>query len=273
MKKNYHKWLLRTVLALVCLLTTTSAWASFNIYVNSTSGDFYIYMWEGGSTNEWPGNKLNSYSTTTIKNKTWYVVPIAASSTKYILNNGNGIQTGDLSASSDIYLVYSGNNTATDVTNEMTNTPDVYYVRGNNEAFFGSNSWGNNDNVMTTTDETNYTWTSTGQATLSTDDVVEFKVVKNGSVWIGDNGSNITCTATQNGIYTLTVTYTVDGTPVGTLNLVETIPDRYYVVGEPSEVFPSGWSIGDQQLMTASGTTWTWTKSPIALAADATIAF
>ena len=47
MKKNYHKWLLRTVLALVCLLTTTSAWASFNIYVNSTSGDFYIYMWEG----------------------------------------------------------------------------------------------------------------------------------------------------------------------------------------------------------------------------------
>ena len=231
-------------------------------------------MWEGGSTNEWPGNKLNSYSTTTIKNKTWYVVPIAASSTKYILNNGNGTKTGDLSASSDIYLVYSGNNTATDVTNEMTNTPDVYYVRGNNEAFFGSNSWGNNDNVMTTTDETNYTWTSTGQATLSAGDVIEFKVVKNGNEWIGDNnGDNITCTATQNGIYTLTVNYATGGTPTGTLNLIETIPDRYYVVGEPTSVFPSGWNTSDAQLMTANGDTWTWTKSPIALAADATIAF
>ena len=49
--------------------------------------------------------------------------------------------------------------------------------------------------------------------------------------------------------------------------------DRYYVVGEPNDVFPSGWTIGDQQLMTANGDTWTWTKSPIALAADATIAF
>ena len=274
MKRFIYQWLLRTALALVCLLTTTSAWASFNIYVNSTSGDFYIYMWEGGSTNEWPGNKLNSYSTTTIKNKTWYVVPIAASSTKYILNNGNGTKTGDLSASSDIYLVYSGNNTATDVTNEMTNTPDVYYVRGNNEAFFGSNSWGNNDNVMTTTDETNYTWTSTGQATLSAGDVIEFKVVKNGNEWIGDNnGDNITCTATQNGIYTLTVNYATGGTPTGTLNLIETIPDRYYVVGEPTSVFPSGWNTSDAQLMTANGDTWTWTKSPIALAADATIAF
>ena len=272
MKRFIYQWLIRTVLALVCLLTTTSAWAGFNIYVNSTSGDFYIYMWNGGTTNGWPGNKLNSYSTTTINNKTWYVIPISGSSTNYILNNGSGNQTPDGYTSSDIYLNYSGGKSAEDVTNEMTNTPDVYYVRGNNEAFFGNNSWGNNDNVMTTTDDTHYTWTS-GQATLSANDVVEFKVVKNGSEWIGDNGSNITCTATQNGIYTLTVNYTTGGTPTGTLNLIETIPDRYYVVGEPSEVFPSGWSIGDQQLMTASGTTWTWTKSPIALAADATIAF
>lgn len=274
MKRFIYQWLLRTALALVCLLTTTSAWAGFNIYVNSTSGDFYIYMWNGGTTNGWPGNKLNSYSTTTINNKTWYVIPISGSSTNYILNNGSGNQTPDGYASSDIYLNYSGGKSAEDVTNEMTNTPDVYYVRGNNEAFFGNNSWGNNDNVMTTTDETNYTWTSTGQATLSAGDVIEFKVVKNGNEWIGDNnGNNITCTATQNGIYTLTVNYTTGGTPTGTLNLIETIPDRYYVVGEPSEVFPSGWTIGDAQLMTANGTTWTWSKSPINLTTDATIAF
>ena len=166
----------------------------------------------------------------------------------------------------------SSTNAVTATATAVQTTPDVYYVRGSLEAFFGSSSWDNNDNVMTTTDDTNYTWTS-GQATLSQGDAVEFKVVKNGSEWIGDNGSNITCTADQNGIYTLTVTYTVGDVPVGTLNLIEVIPDSYYVVGEPTDVFPSGWSIGDSQLMTANGTTWTWTKSPITLASDATIAF
>lgn len=461
MKRSFYQWLTRTVLALVCLLTTTSAWAGFNIYVNSTSGDFYIYMWNGGTSNGWPGNKLNSYSTTTINNKTWYVIPISGSSTNYILNNGSGNQTPDGYASSDIYLNYSGGKSAEDVTNEMTNTPDtwtvagepaalfgttwdagntdndmietsngiltwskenvtlsqgtvkfkvvknhnwgtaypgsdyelsipsngtynviitfnsdtqavnatatavqttpdVYYVAGatngtasgSNDALFGT-AWNATSNVMTTTDDTHYTWTS-GQATLSANDVVEFKVVKNGNEWIGNNGNNITCTATQNGIYTFTVAYTVGDTPTGTLNLIAEIPDaptfspaagsyssnqsvtlscatsgaviyyttdgsnpttsstvysgeitltegtttikavavkdgnssaqaeatytivydRYYVVGEPNTVFPSGWSIGDQQLMTTSdNATYTWTKTPLTLAADAVIAY
>lgn len=54
---------------------------------------------------------------------------------------------------------------------------------------------------------------------------------------------------------------------------VSTMADGYYVVGEPSSVFPTGWSIGDAQQMTANGTTWTWTKSSVNLAADAAIAF
>ncbi|MBR5087520.1 MAG: chitobiase/beta-hexosaminidase C-terminal domain-containing protein [Muribaculaceae bacterium] len=454
--KNYLKqWAWRALLTLICLLTTSSAWASFNIYVNSTSGDNYIYMWNGGSTNGWPGNKLNTYSTTTINNKSWYVIPISANSTMYILNNGSSSQTGNLSASSDIYVEYSGGTSINDVTNEITNTPDtwtvagepaalfgttwdpsntandmtttddvnytwskenvelsartvkfkvcknhgwdtaypssdyelsiesngtynvtitfnssthavnatatavqttpdIYYVRGSLEAFFGSNPWGNNDNVMTTSDDTNYTWTS-GQATLAANEAVEFKVVKNGSEWIGDsNGNNITCTAIQAGVYTLTVNYTVHGVPTGTLNLIAATPDaptfslaagtynsnqsvtlacstsgatiyyttdgnepttsstvysgaialngegtttikaiavkdglssavaeatyiiaydRYYVVGEPNDVFPSGWTIGDAQLMTANGTTWTWIKTPLSLAENTTIAF
>lgn len=319
MKRSFYQWLIRTVLALTCLLTTTSAWAEFNIYVNSTSGDFYIYMWNGGTTNGWPGNKLNSYSTTTINNKTWYVIPISGSSTNYILNNGSGNQTPDGYASSDIYLNYSGGKSAEDVTNEMTNTPDtwtvagepaalfgttwaptntandmtstdgvnytwskenveltagtakfkvvknhnwdtaypnddyqlsipnngtynvtitfnsdtkavdatatavqttpdVYYVRGNNTDIFGDDSWNNNDNVMTTTDDMHYTWTS-GQATLSATDVVEFKVVKNGSEWIGDGeGNNITVRPEFGaGNYTLTVNYTVGETPTAAL--------------------------------------------------------
>ena len=391
MKKSFYQWLFRTVLALVCLLTTTSAWAGFNIYVKPYSSNYYIHTWGGtiqkadGTTvtgSQWPGTQFNgNFNTQEIGGTTWYVVPVTTSSINYILNNNNGSQTSDLDANSTIFVRYGENaSTIEDVTsqyidylatwtvagepaalfgttwdagntdNDMIETsngiltwskenvtlsqgtikfkvcknhgwdtaypndnyqlsipnngtynvnitfristhevsasatliqtaPDVYYVAGatngtatgSNDALFGT-AWNANVNQMNTNDDANYTWTS-GQATLSANDVVAFKVVKNGSEWIGDNGSNITCTATQNGIYTLTVTYTVDGTPVGTLNLVETIPDLYYVVGEPSSVFPNGWNIDDAQLMTANGTTWTWSKSPINLTDDATIAF
>lgn len=244
-----------------------TTWAPDNNSNNMTTTDGHIYTWSKENVELSAGNvefKVcgnNAYD-------------IAYPSSNKILNiSENG--TYDVTIT---YNSYTDEVTAT--ATAIQTTPDVYYVAGatngtasgSNDALFGT-AWNATGNVMTTTDETNYTWTSTGQATLSADDVVEFKVVKNGSVWIGDNGSNITCTATQNGIYTLTVNYTTGGTPTGTLNLIETIPDRYYVVGEPSEVFPSGWSIGDQQLMTANGTTWTWSKSPINLTDDATIAF
>ena len=104
-------------------------------------------------------------------------------------------------------------------------TPDVYYVAGatngtvtgSNDALFGT-AWNATGNVMTTTDDTHYTWTS-GQATLSATDVVEFKVVKNGSVWISDGeGNNITVRPEFGaGNYTLTVNYVVGGTPTATL--------------------------------------------------------
>lgn len=369
MKKSFYQWLFRAVLALTCLLTTTSAWAetwtvagepsalfgsewspsntandmayvSGNDYIlfknvaYSGSGQFKVcknHSWDEA----YPGsnysftcpsgtkNVLFTFNSSSKNIKVIYSFTVAGdnttlfgSSTWSASNADNDMTTTDgltytwakenveLSAGDVLFKVcenhawdisYPSSNyclnipnngtynvtiTMNSVSHEISATatavqtaPDVYCVRGNNVDFFGENSWGNNDNVMTTTDDTHYTWTS-GQATLSANDVVEFKVVKNGNEWIGDNdGNNITCTATQNGIYKLTVTYTVNGTPMGTLNLVETIPDRYYVVGEPSSVFPSGWSIGDAQLMTANGTTWTWTKSPINLADGATIAF
>ena len=378
MKRFIYQWLFRVVLALVCLLTTTSAWADVTIYVNPSSPNYYMHYWGTGVTGtSWPGvqfSNTNSFTRETIGGINWYKITFSGvNSVNCIFNQGNGQpQTENITnISGTQFFTYSGGASYSNVTdqyttttwtvagepaalfgttwapsltaNDMTSTdgvnytwskenveltagvakfkvvknhswgeeypnenyqlsipsngtynvtitfnsdtkainatatavqttPDVYYVRGNNADIFGSDPWNNNDNVMTTTDDTHYTWTS-GQATLSANDVVEFKVVKNGSEWIGDNGNNITCTATQNGIYTLTVTYTVDGTPVGTLNLVESIPDLYYVVGEPSSVFPNGWNIDDAQLMTANGTTWTWSKSPINLTDDAAIAF
>ena len=280
MKRFIYQWLLRTALALVCLLTTTSAWAETWTVAGEPAALF-------GTT--WaPSLTANDMTSTDGVNYTWSKenVELTAGIAQFkVVKDHSWDNTAYPSSNYELNIPSNGTYNVTITFNSDTKavdatatavqtTPDVYCVRGNNADIFGNDPWNNSDNVMTTTDETNYTWTSTGQATLSADDVVEFKVVKNGSEWIGDNnGNNITCTATQNGIYTLTVNYTTGGTPTGTLNLKETIPDRYYVVGEPSEVFPSGWSIGDQQLMTASGTTWSWTKSPVNLAADATIAF
>ena len=368
MKKSFYQWLLRAVLALTCLLTTTSAWAetwtvagtpaslfgttwSPNTAANdmiNVGGTKYVFFKKNVGVNEavsfkvckdhawttaYPSNNYNlncssgtydfliTFDSNSHDVKGVYSFTVAGSSIALFGttwapdNNSNNMTTTDghiytwtkenvelfagnvefkVCGNHAYDIAYPSNNKVLNIsengtydvtitynsyTDEVTatataiqTTPDVYCVRGNNTDIFGNDSWNNNDNVMTTTDDTHYTWTS-GQATLSTNDVVEFKVVKNGSEWIGDNGNNITCTATQNGIYTLTVTYTVGGTPVGTLNLVEAIPDRYYVVGEPNDVFPSGWTIGDAQLMTANGTTWTWSKSPINLADDATIAF
>lgn len=54
---------------------------------------------------------------------------------------------------------------------------------------------------------------------------------------------------------------------------VSTMADGYYVVGDPTTVFTNGWSISEDQLMTASGTTWTWIKSPVTMTADGVISF
>lgn len=119
----------------------------------------------------------------------------------------------------NVTITFNSSTHAVDATaTAVQTTPDVYYVRGNNTDIFGNDSWNNNDNVMTTTDDTHYTWTS-GQVTLSANDVVEFKVVKNGSVWIPDGeGNNITVRPEfGEGNYTLTVNYTVGETPTATL--------------------------------------------------------
>ena len=325
MKKSFYQWLLRAVLALVCLLTTTSAWADVTIYVNPSSPNYYMHYWGTGVTGtSWPGvqfSNTNSFTRETIGGINWYKITFSGVNTvNCIFNQGDGQpQTSDITnISGTQFFTYSGGASYSNVTdqytttttwtvagepaalfgttwaptntaNDMTSTdgvnytwskenvdltsgtvkfkvvknhswdvaypssdyelsipsngtynviitfnsdtkavnatatavqttPDVYCVRGNNADIFGSDPWNNNDNVMTTTDDTHYTWTS-GQATLSANDVVEFKVVKNGNVWIPDGeGNNITVHPEFGaGNYTLTVNYTVGETPTATL--------------------------------------------------------
>ena len=199
--------------------------------VAGSSGDLFGTTWDTGNT-------ANDMTTTDDVNYTWSKenVELSAGTVKFKVCKNHGWDTAYPSSDYELSIESNGTYNVTITFNSSTHdvnatatavqtTPDVYYVRGNNESFFGSNPWGNNDNVMTTTDDTNYIWTS-GQATLSANENVEFKVVKNGSEWIGDNnGNNVTCAASQAGVYTLTVNYTVGGVPTGTLNLIAATPD------------------------------------------------
>ena len=231
MKQNFKQWAWRTLLTLTCILTTTSAWGGFNIYVNPYSSSCYIHTWNGtiqtlngevtGST--WHGTQFeDNFNTKEIGGTTWYVIPVTTESINYIINDGNNNQTSDLSANGTKFVTYAENATSiNDVTSTYSPYLDNYYATGNNAEIFGT-AWSATAKEMTNDYNGNWTWTST-QVHLNQGDVVGFKVVKNGTDWIpAGTGNEITCTASISGTYTLTVNYALNGSvPTGTLNLIQ----------------------------------------------------
>ena len=286
MREKFKHWAWRTLLTLTCLLITTPAWASFNIYVNSTSGDYHIYMWGGGSTDSWPGNKLSSYNTQTINGTLFYVIPISGDFTNYILNskdeNGNnGSQTGDKTASVDVYVKYTGGEDCEDVTSTYSKYLDTYYATGDNAEFFGT-AWLATAKEMTNDYNGNWTWTSE-QVHLDAGASVGFKVVKNGTTWIPDgNGNEVTCTASVPGTYTLTVNYTLNGSaPTGALNLIQEDPATYCVAGSTGGteagstdvLFGTAWNANGNQMTSTDDVNYTWTSSQVNLNARTSVEF
>ena len=209
MKEKFKHWAWRTLLTLTCLLITTPAWADFTIYVNSTSGDNCIYLWGGTPTNNWPGTQLKNYSTITKYGKTWYVISITSSYTKYILNNGNGgddNQTNDLEASQDVYVEYNGGGRGSETYPDNSAYLDNYYATGDNAAVFGT-AWSPTAKLMTNDYNGNWTWTS-DEFQMNEGSTIGFKVVKNGTDWIPSGEGNETKkTAPATGTYKLKVTY------------------------------------------------------------------
>ena len=71
--------------------------------------------------------------------------------------------------------------------------------------------WDGSDaaNKMTTTDNVNYTLVKEG-LTLEKGTNYEFKVVKNGSEWIGNGEENVKLTVEEDGVYTVTFTFSIE---------------------------------------------------------------
>ena len=76
--KNYLKqWAWRTLLALTCILTASSAWADVTIYVNPSNPNYYMHYWGSGITGtSWPGHQFssNNFTRETVGGINWYKI-------------------------------------------------------------------------------------------------------------------------------------------------------------------------------------------------------
>ncbi len=280
MKRSFYQWLIRTVLALVCLLTTTSAWADFTIYVKCSSVP-YLYTWYGDNNNGWPGKKFSE--TVEIANESWYKMDVLGDVWHLIFNTGNGTsQTENIyNISETKFYEYNGVSSATDVTSTFIGYLDTYYATGNSDAFFGT-AWSATANEMTNDYNGNWTWTS-GQVHLNAGESVGFKVVKNGTDWIpSGNGTEIVKTASEPGTYTLTVNYSLGATsPTGALNLIQADPATYYVAGATNGtaagsndvLFGTAWNATGNEMSTTDDTHYTWTSGQATLSANDVVEF
>ncbi len=209
MKRSFYQWLIRTVLALTCLLTTTSAWADVTIYVNPSSPNYYMHYWGTGVTGtSWPGvqfSNTNSFTRETIGGINWYKITFSGVNTvNCIFNQGDGQpQTSDITnISGTQFFTYSGGTSYSNVTEQYTTT---WTVAGD-QALFGTDwNTGDTNNDMTTTDYVNFTW-SKENVSLS-QGKVEFKVVKNHSWDVAYPGSNYELNIPSNGTYNVTITF------------------------------------------------------------------
>lgn len=283
MKNSLNQWAWRILLILTCALTSTQAWAAFNIYLNTNTTGYYIHLWDGTVTNKkgvslsgtsWPGYSLDeNFDTTNIGGKTWYVIPVTSSSINYIPNTGNnGNQTNDLSANATAFRTFDGTKSDrtqnnSDVTSTYTKYLDTYYATGDNVTVFGT-AWSATAKEMTNDHNGTWTWTSE-QFHMDEGNTIGFKVVKNGTDWIpSGTGNEIIKTAQASGTYSLKITYTLNASePQGTLTLVQADPVYYTVAGstngtaegDPDEMFTTAWDTSVNE-MTESNGTYSWSK-------------
>lgn len=298
MKRFIYQWLLRTALALVCLLTTTSAWADVTIYVSTVDGNapaLYIYGNNGGNTTV-DGKNYNASpvlltkSTSLGGNTWWYETFSGMNSCNAIFTKVNGDwknQTADiLNVSGNSFYTYDSskdknNNNHADVTSQYASYLDTYYATGNSDAFFGT-AWSATANEMTNDYNGNWSWTS-GQVHLNAGESVGFKVVKNGTDWIpSGNGTEIVKTASEPGTYTLAVNYSLGATsPTGALNLIQADPATYYVAGATNGtaagsndvLFGTAWNATGNEMTTTDDTHYTWTSGQATLSATDVVEF
>ncbi len=278
MKKSFYQWLLRAVLALVCLLTTTSAWAE---------------TWTVAGT---PGVLFGSeWSPTTTANDM-----INVSGNDYILFKNvayNGSISFKVCKDHAWAEAYPSENYSFDCPaetkgvlfqfNSKTKSVNVialpsFTVAGNNTTLFGSSTWSasNADNDMTTTDGLTYTWTKEN-VELSEGDVL-FKVCENHAWGTSYPSDNYCLNIPNNGTYNVTITMnSVSHDISATATLIQTTPDVYYVAGATNgtvtgsndAIFGTAWNANVNQMNTNDDANYTWTSSQVNLNAGTSVEF
>ena len=240
MKKSLHKKIVRTLLVLACVLTASSAWAA--TWTVTGSAALCVSEWDVTDTNN-DMTLVDGLYTWTMQrvllhpnaddNPRFKICKDHAWGESYPSEDYKCWVNGGATESRYYNVTITFNETTHDIGFITTPLPDEYTVAGTtNNSASGSNddvfgiSWNAIVNVMNTSDNEIYTWTSS-ETRLDKNGIVTFKVVKNATYWLGDDGttsgSNIERQAPEDGVYILTVTYTIGDAPVATLTQVPAI--------------------------------------------------
>ncbi len=283
MKRFIYQWLIRTVLALVCLFSDFTQ-------VNAA---WYLVGDIGG--NEWTFNPQTPM--TNNGDGTWSWTGAISSGTKYFAFANNTASewntfnstyryssNGAVTLGVRAYATVQGEHTSTfsgDGSNYtitfteidkgfiIEKVPDTYTVAGTPTSLFGT-EWdaSNNANNMTETSNGVFTWSKENvELTAGT---AKFKVVKNHNWDTAYPGSDYELNITSNGTFNVTITFNSSNNAVNaTIETVATTPDEYTIVGGNATLFGTTWdtsNTANNMTETNSGV-YTLTKSNVELTA------
>lgn len=202
-------------------------------YTATSNRDIYFRIlghWSGGWYNDGIAPSSNGTSVTEIyQSSTW--------------NNNNAWKLSVTAGKT--YTLYKDSNNQIKYSVTDVVVPDTYVVAGP-QAIFGSN-WDGNASANTMAEGANgtYTLTLTG-VSLTASTNYEYKIVKNGSLWIPD-GDNLTFSVPLNGSYNVTFTFdSSTNTCEVTYDLqTATGGETYTVAGSNTTILGSEWDQTD----------------------------
>jgi len=173
------------LLSLVVLVTNAK---DITIYVQAEAAP-YLYVWGGADNGSWPGTQMTE--TEEVQGTTfWKKTFEATGDLNIIFNDGAGNQTSDIKGlQSDHYFTYDGAIGYEDVTSKYITVPDAEITK---VQLLGEWNWDTAKEPLTLTpiDGGDNTFGGVLDLTDVTADQ-EFKLVVNGSVWIGYGSSMV----------------------------------------------------------------------------------
>ena len=168
-------------LIVVTMMVVASYAADVTIYVKADVAP-YLFAWENGVivNGDWPGTQMTEF-TYVNDTKFWYKTFQTTGYFNIIFNDGAGYQTKDITGiASDHYFTYDGTTVFEDITEQYVEVTDADIEMVTLAGTF--NGWSITSNPFT---EVKKNEKYTCEWDLSDVDYTSFKVVVNGSAWLG----------------------------------------------------------------------------------------